>query len=69
MKICTYNKKYNNDVNTICTLRTTKPKSKSHKNITKYQFEQMKQLKNNHAKHAPQQICMAIKKPKLKPTP
>lgn len=56
LKMCTYSKKYKSEVNTIWTLLITKPKSKSHKNITKYQFEHIKQLKNNHAKQAPQQI-------------
>lgn len=50
-------------------LRITNPKSKSHKNKTKYQLVHIKQLKNNHAKHTPQIICIQIKKPKLKPTP
>lgn len=69
LKICTYNKKYNNDVKHICTLRTTKPKSKSHKNNTKYQLAHIKQLKKSHAKQTPHIICNAIKKPKLNPTP
>lgn len=53
----------------MCALRITKPKSKSHRNKTKYQLVHIKQLKNNHAKHTPQIICIHIKKPKLKPTP
>lgn len=69
MKIWTYNKKYNNDVKQICTLRITNPKSKSHKNKTKYQLVQTKQLKKSQAKQTPHTICIAIKKPKLKPTP
>lgn len=69
LKIWTYNKKNNNDVKQIWVLRITNPKSKSHKKSTKYQFVQIKQLKNSHAKHTPQIICIQIKKPKLKPTP
>jgi len=53
----------------ICTLLMTKPKSKSHKNKTKYQLVHIKQLKNNQAKHTPHMICIQIKKPKLNPTP
>lgn len=37
--------------------------------MTKYQLEHTKQPKNSQAKQAPQHICIAIKKPKLKPTP
>lgn len=69
LNIWTYSKKNNNDVKHICALRITKPKSKSHKNKTKYQLVHIKQLKNNHAKHTPHIICIHIKKPKLKPTP
>lgn len=69
LNICTYNKKNNKDVKHTCALRITKPKSKSHKNKTKYQLVHIKQLKNNHAKHTPQIICIQIKKPKLNPTP
>lgn len=54
---------------TMCMLLITNPKSKSQRNMTKYQFEHMKQLKKSQAKHAPQHICKAIKNPKLKPTP
>lgn len=69
LKICTYNKKNKSDVKQIWVLLITKPKSKSHKNKTKYQFVQIKQLKKSQAKHTPQIICIQIKKPKLKPTP
>lgn len=68
-KICTYNKKYNKDVKHICTLLITKPKSKSQRNNTKYQFVHIKQLKKSHAKQTPQIICIHIKNPKLNPTP
>ena len=67
---CMYSNKYINDVKTICTLRNTKPRSKSNIiNNTNIQFILIKQLKNNQDNIIPTIICNAIINPKLNPTP
>lgn len=58
------------DVNTICRLRKTNPKSKSNIiNSTNIQFMLIKQLKNNQDNIIPTTICKAIINPRLNPTP
>ena len=70
LNICIYSNKYIKDVNTICRLRSTNPKSKSNIiNSTNIQFILIKQLKNNQDNIIPTIICKAIIKPRLKPTP
>lgn len=67
---CMYNNKYINDVNTICILLSTNPRSKSNIiNNTNIQFIQIKQLKNNQDNITPTKICNTIIKPKLNPRP